>query len=324
MFVAPLIGVLLSVLTPRFSLDRDPLCVLRTLAVPAEGHGQRGSWSFNAPPPCPWEGDRIERVSLGRSSTRFFHENENRAHNVLLAASVLDGIELPAHAEFSFNETLGERTRSRGYRSAPVYARQKVRSGVGGGVCQVSSTLYAAAVHAGMDIPERHPHSALVGYGKVGLDATVDYGRKDLRIRNPNPFPVRIRAGEGKKGHLVVRFLGPARIWRASFRTRIIEEVPSDVVVFRLRRKINDPVEKLGKPRILVERTIRRTSLLDPDHVEKWTDYHRYKAMPWVIAAHEYPDGKRMLTGVSPAHLKRLLKGTKHNIKGIGTYAHRR
>jgi len=311
MVLVPLIGVLLSVLTPRFGLDRDPLCAFRALVAAEEGHEQQGLWPWNAPPPCPWQGERLDRVELGRSSTRFFHENEGRAHNVLLAASMLDGIELPANAEFSFNETLGERTRRRGFRSAPVYVRQKVRSGIGGGVCQVSSTLYAAAVYAGMDILERHPHSALVGYGKMGLDATVDYGRKDLRIRNPNPFPVRIRAGEGKKGHLVVRFLGPMRLWRTNFGTRVVEEEPSDVVMFRLRRQINDPVEKLGKPRILLE----------PRHVEKWTDYHRYKALPWVIAVHEYPDGKRTLTGVSPAALKQLLKGTKHNIKASGTYA---
>jgi hypothetical protein len=321
MVLLSLLGALLSLTMPQFSLDRDPLCVaqalvgrLDVLLMPVSGERPSGER-------CPWQGERVEGVELGQASTRFFYENEGRAHNVLLAASMLDGIELPALAEFSFNETLGERTRSRGFRTAPVYVRQKVHSGVGGGVCQVSSTLYAAAVDAGMDIIERYPHSALVGYGKMGLDATVDYGRKDLRFRNPNPYPIRIHAGEGKKGSLVVRFLGPAKISRTSFKTRVVEEEPSDVVMFRLRRRIADPVEKLGKPRILLERTIRRTSLLVPGRVDTWTDYNRYKALPWVIAVHEYPDGKRMLTGVSSATLKQLLKGTKHNVKGIGTYA---
>jgi vancomycin resistance protein YoaR len=120
---------------------------------------------------------------VARFTTRFSYYPD-RIHNIRLAAGSLKGRLLAPGAVLSYNEVVGPRTPSRGYRKAPVIINNELVPGDGGGVCQVSSTLFNAAVLADMAIESRVSHSRPVAYVTAGRDATVEYGSIDLRVRN--------------------------------------------------------------------------------------------------------------------------------------------
>jgi len=111
-----------------------------------------------------------------------------------LAAEAIDGVIIRPGEEFSFNETVGPMTRSRGFLLAKIFVRGKEKSGYGGGVCQISSTLFNAAEEAGLTVTERHAHSKKVGYVASGRDASTSYGGIDLKFRNDYDYPVYIEA----------------------------------------------------------------------------------------------------------------------------------
>lgn len=127
-----------------------------------------------------------------------------RAANISRAASRLN-VTIGPGEEFSFNEAVGPRSKENGFEDAPIIFMGEVSEGVGGGVCQVSSTLHAAALFSGMEVVSRRPHTRVSKYIEKGLDATVSYppacakDRKDpqcdfidLVVRNPFSFPVRV------------------------------------------------------------------------------------------------------------------------------------
>ncbi len=130
---------------------------------------------------------------LGTFSTEFSTGQVNRATNIRVGASIVAGCVVPAGAVFSFNQTTGPRTVEKGFRLAPVYSGQETVMGIGGGVCQLSTTVYNAARNAGMTIVERHGHSKPVHYVTWGNDATVDYGSADFRFQNATDRPVIVR-----------------------------------------------------------------------------------------------------------------------------------
>jgi vancomycin resistance protein YoaR len=117
-----------------------------------------------------------------------------RAANIANAAKKLDGTVLAPGTTFSFNEVVGERSLAAGFTYAPEIVGDELETGVGGGTCQVATTLHAAALFGALDVVERRAHGRAAAYAKVGLDATVAYGKVDLRLRNPFPFPVILHA----------------------------------------------------------------------------------------------------------------------------------
>lgn len=124
--------------------------------------------------------------------TRFqlWGEGAGRAVNIAVASRSLDGTVLMPGQSLSFNGIVGARTRAQGYTDAPEIIGDELQSGVGGGVCQVASTLYAAALIAALEVEQRWAHARPSSYTKLGLDATVSYPSKDLRFKNTLPFPV--------------------------------------------------------------------------------------------------------------------------------------
>jgi vancomycin resistance protein YoaR len=134
------------------------------------------------------------RELVASYSTNFDPAMENRAHNIRLASGRISGVIVRPGEEFSFNEVVGPRTGEFGFREAPEIVDDELRPGIGGGVCQVSSTLYNAALLANMRITARQNHSRLTGYVPPGRDATVYYGQQDLRFRNAGGAPVLILA----------------------------------------------------------------------------------------------------------------------------------
>ena len=110
--------------------------------------------------------------------------SNNRLINLNLACKAINGTVLEPDAVFSFNEVVGKRTESRGYTVAPVYTNGEVGQDIGGGVCQVSTTLWNAAMKADCEIVERHEHSRPVSYVDKGKDATVSWGSQDMQFKN--------------------------------------------------------------------------------------------------------------------------------------------
>lgn len=120
--------------------------------------------------------------------------SQERANNIELAVKSINGKVIKPDEVFSFNETVGERTLAKGYKYAPVIVNNKLVNGIGGGICQVSTTLYNAAIRANMSVTERNHHSLPVHYVSTGMDATVDYGNLDLKFKNSLKYPVYIEA----------------------------------------------------------------------------------------------------------------------------------
>ena len=131
------------------------------------------------------EEEALRSVTLLSSFTTYFNEgNAPRAHNIARAAEAVSGCVLGAGESFSFNARTGVRTAENGYREAPIIKEGKYVPGVGGGVCQVSTTLYNAALLAGLTVTEHHAHSLPVGYVEPSFDAMVSGKSCDLKLRN--------------------------------------------------------------------------------------------------------------------------------------------
>ena len=158
----------------------------------------------------PTKSNSQHMVVLGEQVTNFrvWGEWVNRARNIRRAARSFNNFVLQPGQTFSYNRIIGQRTIERGYLMAHVILNGELVDGLGGGICQVSGTIHAAALKAGLEIVEHHPHSRRSTYIDPGWDATVDYGRLDLRMRNPYPFPLQFTVVEDSSGVLHARILG--------------------------------------------------------------------------------------------------------------------
>ncbi len=128
---------------------------------------------------------------IGTYSTDYSTSSENRKENIRLASEKINGLILNPGEVFSFNTVVGPRTQATGFKIAHVYSGSKVVDGIGGGICQVSSTLYNAVVFADLEIVYRTNHSLPVSYVPLGRDATVSYGTIDFKFKNNKETPVK-------------------------------------------------------------------------------------------------------------------------------------
>ncbi|MET0389549.1 MAG: VanW family protein [Polyangiales bacterium] len=206
----------------------DDKLVIATLVTPPP----RGYRRFNQP--------LVATNTLMYQQETSFTEGTGRATNIMLAARLLDGYLLQPGAAFSFNEVVGRRDRKRGFAAALELVAGELVEGVGGGVCQVAGTLHAAAFFAGLVVDEYHAHSRLsrLAYLPPGLDAMVAWPdgvtdlreTRDMRLRNPYPFPVRISAridSDAGRGVLVVALYGAAPPFHVAFDFDELERVPA-------------------------------------------------------------------------------------------------
>lgn len=129
---------------------------------------------------------------LGTYSTTFSTRNVNRSTNIRLATSKINGIVIMPGETFSYNQTVGKRTAAAGFKSAAVYSGGEVTTGIGGGICQVSSTLYNAVLLANLEIVERYNHGFNPGYVPAGRDATVSWGGPDFKFKNTREYPIKL------------------------------------------------------------------------------------------------------------------------------------
>ena len=151
------------------------------------------------------------RVVVKSFSTTFSAGNLNRSHNIRLAAESLSGSVLIPGEVLSYNDTVGRRTPKAGYREAGVYANGRHEVDYGGGICQVSTTLFNAVALANLEIVSRSNHSMPVPYVPVGRDATVDYGSIDFKFKNSFDTPIAI-ASEIVGGKITFYVLGTKKM----------------------------------------------------------------------------------------------------------------
>ncbi|MFT8314259.1 MAG: VanW family protein [Clostridium sp.] len=140
--------------------------------------------------------DKLSAINSNISSfsTSFVSSSYARSHNIELSTKSINGKILMPGEIFSFNDCVGERTADRGFMEAPVIVGDKFDSGIGGGICQVSSTLYNAILRAGIKPIERTHHTIPSSYVELGLDATVNWNDIDFKFKNTLNYPIYIQA----------------------------------------------------------------------------------------------------------------------------------
>jgi vancomycin resistance protein YoaR len=147
-------------------------------------------------------------VSAYETTFSLFGTGAGRAVNIKNAVARFDGLVLSPGQTFSFNDVVGPRTRERGFALAPEIQGEELQLGYGGGTCQASSTLHAAALFGALDVLERVAHSRPSSYTQMGLDATVSYPLTDLKIRNSLRYPILIHAFLPRPNAVRIEILG--------------------------------------------------------------------------------------------------------------------
>jgi len=181
---------------------------------------------------------KVFRDTMATYSTQFYtgdQNNDNRAYNIALAVKKITGKIFAPGETFSFNQVVGARTEAEGYKIAHVYSDGQVIDDVGGGICQVSSTLYNAALYSDMSTVERTNHMFTVGYIPLGQDAAVAYDYLDLKFKNNSSYPIKI----------------------------VGEVTPDNKVIFSIIGTVNNPNRKIE---------IQNNIVKNIDFITKYTD----------------------------------------------------
>ena len=157
---------------------------------------------------------------LATFRTNYDGGDKDRTTNLQLACNKINGKVVMPNETFSYNKTLGARTAAAGYKNAKVYEAGQVVDGIGGGICQISTTLYNAVLRANLEIVERRNHQFVTSYVEAGMDATVVYGMTDFKFKNTRKYPVKIIAS-AKNGVATVSLYGikESEEYTFSFRT---------------------------------------------------------------------------------------------------------
>ena len=159
---------------------------------------------------------------VGRYTT-FYGGDANRIHNVQLVAQLIDRHLIAPHSTFSFNKTTGERNAAQGFLEAPVIINGELKTGLGGGVCQVSTTVFNAAFEAGLPITSRTNHALYIDHYPLGRDATVNYPDTDLTFQNDSDHWILLRTIVGSSS-LTVRLFGTPLHRRVETQTSPLKE----------------------------------------------------------------------------------------------------
>ena len=180
---------------------------------------------------------------LGIYTTYFSTAAVGRTHNIHLAAGAIDGLIMKPNDVFSFNDVVGYRSAERGYQEAPVIVNGKMEPGIGGGICQVSTTMYNAVLLADLGVVERKPHFFPATYVPKGLDATVNYGTIDFRFRNTRQSDIYLWL-HVVGNQITVAVLGNAEkepVPKVRYQSSIEEVLPMEIV------KIDDATVPSGQ-----------------------------------------------------------------------------
>ena len=217
----------------------------------------------------------------------------SRLHNVALVAQLIDGALIAPGETFSFNGTTGERTAEKGFQEAPVIINGELQTGLGGGICQVSTTVFNAAYEAGLQIDERSNHALYISHYPLGRDATVNYPDLDLKFTNDTDKWLLLRTFVGS-GSLTVNLYGTPQNRRVE-----TTEQPLRVVGAPKVKRVKDPTMQKGKSEVEeYGQPARATSVsrtvYDVDgtvlHEDTW--YSSYRSEPKVVRVGTKPKPK--------------------------------
>jgi vancomycin resistance protein YoaR len=223
-------------------------------------------------------------VGLVSSYETFYGGVPNRLHNVQLVAHLVDDHLIAPGEEFSFNKTTGERSAAKGFREAPVIVNGELQTGLGGGVCQVSTTVFNAAFEAGLSITARTNHALYISHYPLGRDATVDYPGIDLKFMNDTGHWLLLRTFVGS-GSLVVSLYGTP-----VHRKVEVETAPLQVVAPAPVEKRKDPDLPKGETEVVdygvpAQTTSVRRRVFAPDgklmYDSTWVS--NYRAEPKIV-----------------------------------------
>ncbi len=252
----------------------------------------------------------------------------DRTYNLKVGADKLNGHILKPHEVFSFNDVVGDRTEKEGYRVAPVIQGGELIDGLAGGMCQIASTLHAAAFFAGLDIVSSTPHSRPSAYIPMGLDSTVVYPSTDLKLRNPYDFPV-VMHYQVNQGAVKVELLGKERPYRVVFEREIKAETP-----FGTDTRA-DPETRSGQRYTIQEgypgyTLIRRRYLFEKAKMPRWSgpepladllEKQHIKPVKREQWALHYPATTQFVAvGTGPASLKLKVPPPSHHIPPINPH----
>lgn len=187
-------------------------------------------------------GEKAFPDQLSTYTTRYNAGNYNRSNNLELAAKAINGTILMPGETFSYNQTVGERTISAGYKAAGAYAGGKVVQDVGGGICQISSTLYNAVLLANLEVTDRSNHCFETSYVAAGRDATVNWGTVDFQFKNNRNYPIKIETA-AKDG------IATAQIYGIKEETEYEVIIQSKITsyIYRTTKYKNDATLEEGK-----------------------------------------------------------------------------
>lgn len=212
-------------------VDKDKLFYVINNKINIRDYSDENIPIYNIKPKYNFE--KLSKINsvLGVYETEFNLKNYNRVDNIKLAASKINNIIVDSKEKFSFNKIIGDRSIQQGFKEAPVIINGELKAGLGGGVCQVSSTIYNAALYSGLEIVQVKNHSIPSGYTDKGRDATVDYGSIDLVFRNNYNHPILIKSFiEGNK--LISIVYGNDKDKKnIGIETEIIEVIPKRVII---------------------------------------------------------------------------------------------
>ena len=172
-------------------------------------------------------GERAFPEVLGSFMTKYDPGNENRSTNLKLAAEKINGTVLLPGETFSYNKVVGERTIEAGYKEAAIYQGGEVVDGLGGGICQLSTTLYNAVLYANLEIVSRTNHHFLTSYADPGRDATVAYGSIDFQFKNSRKYPAKIICDvEDGIANIEIRGIKEEQEYEVVIQTKVDSSIP--------------------------------------------------------------------------------------------------
>ncbi|OOM74400.1 vancomycin B-type resistance protein VanW [Clostridium puniceum] len=170
---------------------------------------------------------------MGTFTSNYSTSAPGRCNNIEISTAAINGTIIMPGEIFSFNEVVGPRTVERGYQEAGTYVGNKVEPGIGGGICQVSTALYRAAMKANLRSVERTNHSMVVGYAQPGLDATVSYGYLDYKFKNTYDFPLYIKGTTAGKVVTYIIYGNPAELNGKTYDmvNEVLETIPPETKI---------------------------------------------------------------------------------------------
>lgn len=220
------------------------------------------------------------KVEIANFTTTITGRSQEQIDNLNIALAKIDGKILRTGEVFSFNEVVGERLRKWGYKGAPTIYQGEIVNTPGGGLCQLTSTIYNAALLSDMEIIERKPHLWVINSVGPGRDAATLYEKIDLKFKNNLPYPIKIK-GEMTNNRLVVRFYGSSKPdFKAYVDVEVLQVYPApDMPAYPEEGNGKSPIPSKGKNGVKVKvfRTIQKK---DEQERREVVSIDTYKPVP--------------------------------------------